>query len=48
MRNDEQRQAVLEQAEAARESVSRIFEVGLDREALDAAYRLARERLTAG
>lgn len=47
LRNAEQRQAVLEQAEATQEGASRMREVGLDREAVDAAYRLARERLDA-
>ena len=44
--NDAQRQAVLEQVEAVRQSMTRLPEVGLDRETIDAAYRLARERLT--
>ncbi len=44
--NDGQRQAVLEQVEAVRQSMTRLPEVGLDREAIDGAYRLARERLT--
>ena len=48
LRNDDQRQAFLDQAEAARETASHSPAVGLDRAALDAAYRLARERLTAG
>ena len=48
LRNDEQRRAILDQIEAARESMSRSLEVGLDRAALDAAYQLARERLTGG
>jgi uncharacterized membrane protein len=48
LRNDDQRQALLDQAEAARESTSHGPEVGLDRAALDAAYQLAHERLTAG
>jgi len=46
--NDEQRQAILEQVEAVRQGMARMPEVGLDREALDAAYRLARERLAIG
>jgi len=46
--NDAQRQAILEQVEAVRHSMTRLPEAGLDREALDAAYRLARERLAAG
>jgi uncharacterized membrane protein len=46
--NDAQRQAVLEQVEAIRQSMTRLPEAGLDREALDAAYRLARERLAVG
>ena len=48
LRNDDQRQALIDQTEAARESASHNPEVGLDRTALDAAYRLARERLTSG
>ena len=48
LRNDDQRQALFDQAEAARQSTSRSPEVGLDRAALDLAYQLARERLTAG
>src|SRR5271166_3609771 len=48
LRSDDQRQALLDQAEAARETASLSPEVGLDRAALDAAYQLARERLTAG
>ena len=48
LRNDDQRQALLDQAEAAGETSSHGTEVGLDRAALNAAYQLARERLTAG
>ena len=48
LRNEEQRRVILDQAEAARESMSLSPVVGLDRASLDAAYRLARERLTAG
>jgi uncharacterized membrane protein len=48
LRDDEQRRVILDQAEAARESMSGRPEVGLDRVALDAAYQLARERLAAG
>lgn len=44
--NDAQRRAILEQVEAVRQNMTRLPEVGLDREAIDAAYRLARERLT--
>jgi uncharacterized membrane protein len=46
--DDEQRRAMLDQAEAARESMAGHPEVGLDRAALDEAYQLARERLAAG
>ena len=46
--NDAQRQAVLEQVEALRQSMTRLPEIGLDRETVDAAYGLARERLAAG
>jgi uncharacterized membrane protein len=46
--NDAQRQAILEQVEAVRQSMTKLPEAGLDREALDAAYRLARERLGIG
>jgi uncharacterized membrane protein len=48
LQNMEQRRAVLEEAEAVREGAARICEVGLDRVAVDAAYRLARERLSVG
>jgi uncharacterized membrane protein len=48
LRDDDQRQAMLDQADAARESMSCCPEVGLDRAALVAAYQLARERLAAG
>jgi hypothetical protein len=43
--NDAQRQAILEQVEAVRQNMTHLPEVGLDRETIDAAYRLARERL---
>jgi uncharacterized membrane protein len=46
--NDGQRQAILAQVEAVRQSMLRLPEGSLDREALDAAYRLARERLAVG
>jgi hypothetical protein len=44
----EQRQVILDQAEAAKESMSRRPEVSLDRAALGAVYQLAREPLSAG
>jgi uncharacterized membrane protein len=44
--DDAQRLAILEQVEAVRQNMTRLPEVGLDRETIDAAYRLARERLT--
>jgi uncharacterized membrane protein len=47
LRNDEQRKAILEEVEAARETIARVPAVALDQEALDTAYRLARDRLTA-
>jgi uncharacterized membrane protein len=47
LHNDAQRQAFLEQVEAARDVMSRMPEVGLDRDALEAAYRAAREGLVA-
>ena len=43
--NDDQRRAILEQVEAVRQSAILLPEVGLDRETIDAAYHLARERL---
>jgi uncharacterized membrane protein len=46
LRNEQQRRAILEQVEALRESMARIQAVGLDQAALDAAYRVAHERLT--
>jgi hypothetical protein len=46
LRNDEQRKAILDQIEAARQSMLRIPSVGLHQTALDAAYQLARQRLT--
>jgi hypothetical protein len=46
LRNDEQRKAILDQTEAARQSMSCIPAISLDQAALDAAYQLARERLT--
>jgi uncharacterized membrane protein len=46
LRSDEQRQAILEEVEAARETMTRAPAVALDQEALDTAFRLARDRLT--
>jgi uncharacterized membrane protein len=46
--NDAQRQAILAQVEAVRQSMVRLPEDSLDRQALDSAYRLARERLAVG
>jgi uncharacterized membrane protein len=43
--NDGQRRAILAQVEAVRQSMLRLPEASLDRQALDAACRLARERL---
>jgi hypothetical protein len=43
--NDDQRRAILDQVEAVRQSAILLPEVGLDRETIDAAYHLARERL---
>jgi len=48
LRSDEQRNAILEEVEAARDSISHVPVVALDQQALDAAFRLARDRLTAG
>jgi uncharacterized membrane protein len=45
LRTEEQRRAVSDQVEAAWQAASRIPDPGLDREAIDAAYRLARDRL---
>ena len=46
LRSDEQRQAILEEVEAARETMTRAPAVAQDQEALDTAFRLARDRLT--
>jgi uncharacterized membrane protein len=46
LRSDEQRNAILEEVEAAGETMARVPAVALDQQALDAAYRLARDRLT--
>ncbi|MDR3530363.1 MAG: DUF2254 domain-containing protein [Rhodopila sp.] len=43
--DDGQRQAILAQVEAVRQSMQRLPEASLDREALDAAYLLAHKRL---
>lgn len=45
LNNDDQRRAILDQVEAVRQSAILLPEVGLDRETIDAAYHLARERL---
>jgi len=47
LRSDEQRKAILEEVEAARETIARVPTVALDQEALDAAFRLAHDRRTA-
>jgi uncharacterized membrane protein len=45
LHNDEQRLAVLDQVEAVHEAVAGIHHVSLDTNAIEEAYRLARERL---
>jgi uncharacterized membrane protein len=45
LHNDEQRHAILDQVEAVHEAAARFPQVPLDIEAIEAAYRLARDRL---
>ncbi len=45
LRTEEQRRAISDQVEAVWQAASRIPDAGLDREAIDAAYRLAHDRL---
>lgn len=47
LRSDEQRKAILEEVEAGPEIMARAPAVALDQAALDTAFRLARDRLTA-
>jgi uncharacterized membrane protein len=47
LHDDEQRSAILVEVEAIREAVARMPDIGLDREAIDEAYRAAHDRLTA-
>jgi uncharacterized membrane protein len=48
LHNDEQRQAILDQVEAVHEVVARIGHVSIDADAIEDAYRSARDRLIGG